>query len=269
MSDIKNCVCRFYRKVKPYPSRGVSFLSLYSSHTEESKQLLASPIEFELNIPKLHLPDIGISALTGPSGSGKSTFSLILSGLQEADTGFEWWHQGKNLATLPPPQRGISLLFQTLELFSHLSPRQNIFFPVEIFLRKRSYHFLSLKGIKQMFQLTPAFPPWAIQRFNLLMKYLKLDAVLDQPSSQLSGGEKQRTALARALIVPSRFLILDEPFAFLDTELKESVILLLKKIVEIDKVPILLITHQLDLVKNLAQKIFYLKNGSLDPSCKI
>lgn len=269
MSDIKNCVCRFHPKPQPYQQGRIHFLSFFSFLSQEKKQHLLSPVGFELNIPKLHIPDTGISVLTGPSGSGKSTFSLVLSGLQVAEKGFEWWHKGKNLAAVAPPQRGVSLLFQTLELFSHLSARQNIFFPVEIFLRKNSSAFLSLQGIKQMFQLKPVYPAWAMQRFYLLMEYLKLEAVLDQLNSRLSGGEKQRTALARTLIVPSRFLILDEPFAFLDTSLKESVILLLKKIAELDKVPILIITHQVDLVKNIAQQIFYLKKGALEKSCKL
>ena len=103
----------------------------------------------------------------------------------------------------------------------------------------------------------------------MLNKYLQLEPFLQQPVHLLSKGEQQRTALARALIIKSRFLILDEPFSSLDIQLKQSAISLLKNILEHEPLSILLITHHLDGISSLAQKIFFIKNGRLCEESKI
>ena len=146
-------------------------------------------------------PEKKISALVGPSGSGKSSFALALCGLKPVEKGFEWIFKDHNLALLPPPKRKISLLFQTLELFPHLSVEQNILFPAKA--QKISYKETQ-------------------ERFLMLQEYLQLSAFLKKPVYKLSGGEKQRVALARTLIVKPDFLILDEPFSSLDVELKKN-----------------------------------------------
>ena len=200
---------------------------------------------FELNISDMHLPDEGLSILTGPSGSGKTTFALVLCGLKKPESQFQWIFKNQNLALFSPPDREISLLFQTLELFPNMSAKENILFPAQA--RKQSVTKTQ-------------------DRFSMLQKDLNLFSFIDNPVYLLSGGEKQRVALARALIVKPRLLILDEPFTGLDDHLKQSVIQLFEKILSKDRFPILLITHDWKNLKSLAKKIFFLKEGQLTSS---
>lgn len=266
MSQIKQCICRFDSQFRNNKSKKIikNFLFNVSNNGKEDICTIDSN-KFELNISNMNLPDEGISILSGPSGSGKSTFAFALCGLQSTQPGFEWWFKGENLAKISSSDRRISILFQTLELFPHLTARQNILFPAEIYLKRQSPKYF-LSHVVYIFRCALyglSLTPFVMDRFNLLNKYLKLETFLDKPVGVLSGGEKQRTALARALIIKPRFLILDEPFAFLDAALKRSAILLLEKIVEMDKLPILLITHHVDQVTRIARKIFYLQNGRL------
>ena len=101
------------------------------------------------------------------------------------------------------------------------------------------------------------------KRFALLQEELELLSFLKKPVRVLSGGEKQRTALARSLMVPSDFLILDEPFSCLDLKLKKKALNLIKKIFDQDKNSVLFISHSAEEIKWLAQNTFYLKAGEL------
>ena len=190
-------------------------------------------------------PEEKISALVGPSGSGKSSFALALCGLKPVEKGFEWIFKDRNLALLPPPKRKISLLFQTLELFPHLSAEKNILFPA--------------KAQKISYKKTQ-------ERFSMLQEYLQLSAFLKKSVYMLSGGEKQRVALARTLIIKPDFLILDEPFSSLDVELKKDSIALLKKILEQEKCSTLFISHNDQEIESLAESVFFIKAGQLIPS---
>ncbi len=236
MSVIKNCVCQFKAPV---------FRSWFK---------LPSPAysSFQLVISHMALVDKGFNILTGPSGAGKSTFALALCGLHPVQKGFEWWFKGEDLAKLSPPRRNISLLFQTLELFSHLTALQNILFPIKA--QQKKWFCADLSSHHQ-------------ERLDLLINDLQLESFLHKKVAILSGGQKQRVALARALIVAPRFLILDEPFSFLDLALKKATIYLLNKIVVQDSLPVLLITHDVSATSHLG-KVFYLQEGMLDNNSK-
>ena len=193
----------------------------------------------------MELKDEGINILTGPSGSGKSTLALALCGLINIKPSFQWLFKEKNLALLPPPERNISMMFQSLELFPHLTAKKNILFPAQA--RKQSV--LKTK-----------------ERFQLLIEELELISFLKKSVLNLSGGEKQRVALARALIVTSDFLILDEPFSSLDSTLKNRALKLICTIVKQEKQTCLLITHEDPEVMKIANKVFYLHQGQLNQS---
>ena len=199
---------------------------------------------FELSIPYMNLPDEGLSLLTGPSGSGKTTLALVLCGLKKTKLPFSWKFKDQDLAHMPPPDRNISLLFQTLELFPNMSARENILFPAQA----KKLHLLEIQD-----------------RFSMLQENLNFSSFIDSPVHLLSGGEKQRVALARALIVKPRLLILDEPFTGMDELLKKSCIRLLEKILK-DCFPVLLITHDWQSVRHLTKKTFFLQKGRISSS---
>ena len=205
------------------------------------KNLFYSVEGFKLHIPRWRLPDSGITALCGPSGSGKTTIIKILCGLLPVKS-LEWHFKGKNLAGLSPPDRHLGVLFQDLHLFPHLSARKNILFAAKA--RRLSFE--------------------SVQReFENLVSSLELEGKLFLFPEQLSGGEKQRAALARALITHPRFLFLDEPFSHLDQKTRNRARTLTAKVLRQKNIPALLVSHNTEDVKELADKVFFLEEGGL------
>ena len=196
---------------------------------------------FELNISDWSLPDSGVTALCGPSGSGKTTIIKILCGLIPLKT-LEWNFKTQDLAKLSPPERHLGVLFQDLHLFPHLSAQKNILFAA----KARNLTFKSVQ-----------------KEFENLITSLELKEKLSLFPEQLSGGEKQRVALARALITQPQFLFLDEPFSHLDEETRKKARLLTSKILKEKNIPTLLVSHHIEDVKELADKVFFLKEGRL------
>ena len=211
------------------------------------KNLICQQGNFELNIPSLKWPDGEIRILTGPSGSGKSTLALCLCGLKPVEKGFQWIYKEQDLASVPPPERNISLLFQSLVLFPHISAQENILFPAKA------------RGMKKTVQR---------ERLTFLQKELELASFLKTQVHLLSGGEKQRVALARALMPLSDFLILDEPFSSLNIALKKKAIALLKTMQAEAKSSVLLISHSEEEIKLLAQPGFSIQKGRINGALK-
>ena len=131
-------------------------------------------------------------------------------------------------------------MFQNLELFWHLSAKDNIYFPT--LTRKKNLD-----------------PDLVEKRFLILKERLKLETFLNKPAHLLSGGEKQRTALARALILDPQIVILDEPFSALDLDLRKSAQNLIHSLSQ--KTPFLIITHQFKELKFLAKKTVFMREG--------
>ena len=203
------------------------------------KNLFYKQGELSLNIPEWKLLDEGIVVLTGESGSGKSTLLNILCGLLPCPH-LNWKFKGKNLAQFESPCRGIGFCFQDLRLFPLMTARENILFAIKA--RK-----LSLKEKKK--------------DFEEIVESLALTSCLDLSIEKLSGGEKQRTALARTLVVSHQILFLDEPFSYLDLENKNKARKLVKKISQRDKALALLVSHETEELS--AQKQFCLKQGQI------
>ena len=197
--------------------------------------------EFSLEVPKLEISDTGITALMGASGSGKTTFAKILLGLEECEN-WSWNFKGEDLAKFAPPERRLGVVFQDYALFPHLTVKQNVFFAAE-----------SRKVEKQK----------ANKLYEKLKDKLKLSSFENKKASAISGGEKQRTALARALMGQPRFLILDEPFSALDAELRSEARSLVKDVVTESGVPSLLITHDLEDVKAMATQTYKIERGQI------
>lgn len=196
---------------------------------------------FELDIPKWIIQDTGIHILWGPSGSGKTTIFRILMGLENCP-GFSWKWGELDLAKLPIPERRLGVVFQTLDLFPHMSAKQNIYFPVKA------------RGISK---------ESAEKRFSQLNQILQMDRFLNQKVDTLSGGEKQRVALARAFMSFPRILLLDEPFSALDQGLKKEARALLRRLLDETQTPALLITHDEMDVHELGDSVSRIENGRI------
>src|SRR5438034_5239605 len=138
----------------------------------------------------LEIPSGSLTALLGPSGSGKSTLLRVVAGLEVPDTGTVVI-DGRDATTLPPQKRGIGFVFQHYAAFKHMSVRENVAFGLRVRKRPKA----EIEG-----------------RVSELLRLVHLDGFLDRYPSQLSGGQRQRMALARALAVEPKVLLLDEPF---------------------------------------------------------
>lgn len=194
--------------------------------------------DFSLNIETLEVSDQGITLLQGPSGIGKTTFLRCLMGLEKNN--FEWEFQGENLAALPPPQRRLGVVFQSVELFSNLTVIENILFHA----RARN--------------LSPEAYRKKLQRW---LEVSGLEKKINQKVQTLSGGEKQRVALLRALIGQPKILLLDEPFSALDQRLKKELRDLIKEIVREEKIPCLVVSHDENDATNFADHVIIFENG--------
>lgn len=206
--------------------------------------------DFELSADQLEWPDHGITVLQGASGSGKSTFLSLLIGTLETKTPWQWDFQGTDLCRLSISDRRLGVVFQNYELFPHMSAEEN----VQIVMRARhpkSEHTDMNKKIVQM------------------KLELGLEKCWDTKAHHLSGGEKQRVALLRAVISRPRLLLLDEPFSALDENLREEARLLLKSFIERVGIPALVITHDEKDVKALAHAVFHLENGRFSSVTRI
>ncbi|MEQ1875967.1 MAG: ATP-binding cassette domain-containing protein [Bdellovibrionia bacterium] len=201
--------------------------------------------DFKVEIPSWEISDQGITALWGPSGSGKTSIFRLLIGL-ELCPGLSWQFKGEDLAKLPVPERKLGVVFQTYELFPHLTAENNIRFAAEA------------RGIKDF-----------EKNLGELIDLLQLQSCRARPAHLLSGGEKQRVALARALIGQPRFLFLDEPFSAIDEDLREEARLLVKRVIESRGIPTLLITHDKRDVSFLAHNMVEIRDGRIVRTSKI
>ena len=185
-------------------------------------------------------------AVLGASGSGKSLTLQLMAGLMQPDgchirIGGKTWYDGRK--SLPVQQRKVGLLFQDYALFPHLTVAQNIGF-----------------GLIQNWRNPPKKPSEATVHW---LDLLQLTAVADHYPAQISGGQKQRTALARALITEPELLLLDEPFSALDADLRRKTRQEVLQLQQRLDIPMLLITHDSDDVAALAEEVWRMEEGRL------
>lgn len=172
-------------------------------------------------------------AIVGPSGCGKTTLLRIAAGLETPTTG-DVLLDGKS-AGGPGPKRG--MVFQKFALFPHMTVMQNIDFGLE------------LKKVPRA------------QREEIIMRYLRmlgLEAFAGSYPRQLSGGMQQRVAIARALVIEPEILLMDEPFAALDAQIRISMQEMLLELVRETHVTTLFVTHSVEEAVYLADRVFVL-----------
>lgn len=179
--------------------------------------------------------------LLGPSGSGKTTACRILAGLEEPSSG-SVWVGGRDITQFPPRQRGMSMVFQNYALYGHRSVYDNISYPLKIRRFDRAQ-------IDRLVRETAAM--------------LDISGLLDKRPRQLSGGEAQRVAVARALVWQPDICLMDEPLSNLDALLRLQTRTELKRLhFELGKT-FLFVTHDQEEAMTLGTRIAVLKDGRL------
>lgn len=197
--------------------------------------------DFKIDIPSWEILDEGVTVLWGPSGSGKTSVFRLLIGLENVPN-FRWIFKDHDLAKMVVPRRRLGVVFQSLDLFPHMTAEENILFAAK----------------------AREIPPeQAYEKLQELSSILQMTSFLNRPVSVLSGGEKQRVAIARALIGNPRILLLDEPFSALDQELRQESRALIKRVIEKEKIPTLLVTHDPADVEVLANKVCTIQQGKI------
>lgn len=196
---------------------------------------------FQIELENWEILDQGVTALWGKSGSGKTTIFRALLGLQKVKAA-RWMFGDLDLMLLSPPQRNLGVVFQSFELFPHLTAEENIDFAARA------------RGVDSAV---------AGRRKVELAAVLQLASCWRRPAAVLSGGERQRVAIARALIGSPRVLLLDEPFSSLDSDLRSEARKFVKNVIEHEKIPAILITHDAEDLSVLAQKVSELKDGRI------
>ena len=187
----------------------------------------------------------GVTALFGPSGSGKTTVMQLLAGLARPDRGMI--RLGDTVLTdtasgffLPPHKRHIGLVFQDAQLFPHLSVRQNLLYG----------RFFAPLGERRI-------------NFDNVVAVLGLDHCLKQFPATLSGGEKQRVAIGRALLSQPHLLLMDEPLASLDMARKLEILAFIERLHGLFAIPIIYVSHAVEEVVRLASHVVRLEKGKV------
>lgn len=185
-------------------------------------------------------------AVLGASGSGKSLTLQLLAGLLPPDGGHiriggKTWYDGNRV--LPVRRRKVGLLFQDYALFPHLTVAQNIAF-----------------GLSGSWRNPPKRPS---EKVAYWLDVLQLGHIAGHYPAQISGGQKQRTALARSLVTEPELLLLDEPFAALDTGLRGHTRQEVLRLQKQTGVPLVLVTHDREDAEVLAEEVWLMEAGRL------
>ena len=190
----------------------------------------------------LEVPEGSLTALLGPSGSGKSTLLRIIAGLETPDTGTVGI-DGNDVSHVVPQKRGIGFVFQHYAAFTHMSVRDNVAFGLQIRKRPKAE---------------------TRERVDELLELVGLTKWADQRPSQLSGGQRQRMALARALAVAPKVLLLDEPFGALDAVVRAELRAWLRRLHDEQGTTTVLVTHDQEEAMEVADRIAVMSAGAIE-----
>ena len=186
--------------------------------------------------------DGALTALLGPSGSGKSTLLRIIAGLEEPDAG-DVTIGGDLVTGTPARSRGVGFVFQHYAPFKHMTVQSNVAFGLTV--RKR--------------------PKAEIEaRVKELLELVRLDGLAERYPSQLSGGQLQRMALARALAVQPKVLLLDEPFGALDAQVRGELREWLRRLHDEIHVTTIFVTQDQEEAMEVAEQIVVMNGGRIE-----
>ncbi|MFV5374194.1 ATP-binding cassette domain-containing protein [Acinetobacter calcoaceticus] len=184
--------------------------------------------------------DASVIGLFGASGSGKTSILHAIAGLNTPRSGLikiqgQTWFDSNQKINLSTQKRHIGLVFQDAQLFPHKTVKQNLLF-----------------GLKHLSQQERHFEA------DYIIELLKLEHLLERMPIKLSGGEKQRVALGRALLYSPKLLLLDEPLSALDAAHKAEIIPFFQKVKQEIKIPMIYVSHDIQEIKQLTETMWIL-----------
>lgn len=197
----------------------------------------------------LEVPSGELIALLGPSGSGKTTLLRIVAGLEEADAaeGAEILFDGQSVSGSPVNRRQVGFVFQHYALFRHMTVFENIAFGLRV---KPRHLRLSKKVIRE--------------KVMELLQLVQMESLAERYPSQLSGGQRQRIALARALAIEPKVMLLDEPFGALDAQVRSELRRWLRKLHDTIHVTSIFVTHDQEEALEVADRIVVMNGGVIE-----
>ncbi|SAL55232.1 sulfate ABC transporter ATPase [Caballeronia udeis] len=194
----------------------------------------------------LDFPSGELVALLGPSGCGKTTLLRVIAGLEYADTGSVVLN-GEDVAAVGARERQVGFVFQHYALFRHMTVFENVAFGLRVKPRKER-------------------PSEAVirEKVHELLKLVQLDWLAQRFPSELSGGQRQRIALARALAVEPKVLLLDEPFGALDAKVRKELRSWLRRLHDDLHISTIFVTHDQEEALEVADRIVVLNRGHVE-----
>ena len=194
-----------------------------------------------LDQTNLRVPAGELMALLGPSGCGKTTTLRLIAGFEMPDTG-RILVGGRDLVQTPTNRRGLGMVFQNYSLFPHMSVGANVAFGL---------------------QMTGVARAERDARVRRMLDLVQLGAMEDRYPNQLSGGQQQRVALARSLVTNPSLLLLDEPLAALDKNLREAMQFELRRIQNTLGITTVMVTHDQEEALTLADRVAVMSGGKV------
>ncbi|WP_440864815.1 sulfate/molybdate ABC transporter ATP-binding protein [Symbiopectobacterium purcellii] len=185
-------------------------------------------------------------ALLGPSGCGKTTLLRIIAGLEKPDSGQIVFH-GEDVSVHDVRDRNVGFVFQHYALFRHMTVFDNVAFGLRMKPR-------SIRPSKRDIEV----------KVHELLNMVQLDWLADRYPEQLSGGQRQRIALARALIVEPRILLLDEPFGALDAKVRKELRRWLSRLHENINLTSVFVTHDQEEAMEVSDRIVLMNKGVIE-----
>jgi sulfate transport system ATP-binding protein len=194
----------------------------------------------------LDFPAGELVALLGPSGCGKTTLLRVIAGLEYADAGSVVLN-GEDVAAVGARERQVGFVFQHYALFRHMTVFENVAFGLRVKPRKER-------------------PSEAVirEKVHELLKLVQLDWLAQRFPSELSGGQRQRIALARALAVEPKVLLLDEPFGALDAKVRKELRSWLRRLHDDLHISTIFVTHDQEEALEVADRIVVLNRGHVE-----
>lgn len=194
----------------------------------------------------LNFPQGELTALLGPSGCGKTTLLRIIAGLEHPDSG-QIFLDGEDASGHHVRERQVGFVFQHYALFKHMSVFENIAFGLRVKPRKLRPSESEIR-----------------KKVMLLLELVQLDWLADRYPPQLSGGQRQRIALARALAVEPRVLLLDEPFGALDAKVRKELRRWLRRLHDELHVTSIFVTHDQEEALEVADQVVLMNKGRVE-----